>query len=223
MWKKLVKFQKSWSNEGLSLPIGVLRNATDSQHALELMLTVLQERIALSDEEIETYLGRLAYSVQGWRASQSALNSKSLCRAQTIFRNWRAHKDLVVIRMAYDLMVLPKVSEFGLFQARLQRGKLKTSASYLWLLASEHAYRQKILSGLNRHPQTHLQYRPKIQAAFCIDVRSETIRRHFEKEVPNSQTFGFAGFFGLPIEFERLAAEQGGMPSAPSFFLLNTQ
>ncbi|MCA1762138.1 MAG: DUF2309 domain-containing protein [Flavobacteriales bacterium] len=48
---------------------------------------------------------------------------------------------------------------------------------------------------------------PKVQAVFCIDVRSEVYRRSLETVSPETDTVGFTGFFGFPIKFVKLGSD----------------
>lgn len=81
----------------------------------------------------------------------------------------------------------------------------------LWQRAYELGYRRTLLSRLVGHrPAAHAPpARPRLQAVFCIDVRSEVLRRHLEAQSDEVQTLGFAGFFGFPIEYQRVGDEQG--------------
>jgi uncharacterized protein len=76
--------------------------------------------------------------------------------------------------------------------------------------AFERAHERELVGQLSGHPAAdEANGRPEVQAVFCIDVRSEVIRRHLEAVGPDINTFGFAGFFGVPIEFVPLAHDRG--------------
>lgn len=70
----------------------------------------------------------------------------------------------------------------------------------LWLEAMEASYRRSLLSLLRLSPPAPREKRPFAQLLFCIDVRSERIRRQLEI-LGDYQTYGIAGFFGVPVSF----------------------
>ena len=73
----------------------------------------------------------------------------------------------------------------------------------VWLRAMETHAIKELLAGLNLTPPAPRDKRPFVQAMFCIDTRSERIRRHLES-VGDYQTYGIAGFFGVPVSFMAL-------------------
>lgn len=70
----------------------------------------------------------------------------------------------------------------------------------VWLGAQEAHIMTWLLHGMNPAQPVQREKRPFAQLMFCIDVRSERFRRHLEK-VGDYQTFGIAGFFGVPVSF----------------------
>jgi uncharacterized protein YbcC (UPF0753/DUF2309 family)/NADH:ubiquinone oxidoreductase subunit 5 (subunit L)/multisubunit Na+/H+ antiporter MnhA subunit len=77
----------------------------------------------------------------------------------------------------------------------------------LWLAAQEHHIDDGLLSLLDRVDPGATLARPDAQIVFCIDVRSEGLRRHLETG-GNIETFGFAGFFGVAMRVRRLGWEK---------------
>jgi len=74
----------------------------------------------------------------------------------------------------------------------------------IWLSAWERSYQDGLLEGIDE-TVTESSHgngdRPDAQLVFCIDTRSEIIRRHIEDQGPY-ETHGYAGFFGIPMQYQ---------------------
>jgi hypothetical protein len=91
------------------------------------------------------------------------------------------------------------VAEIGQFNSFERR--------HLLQLAYERRHRQHILDGLAEHRQfidltSGTQH--SLQAVFCMDEREESTRRHLEELDPEVMTLGFAGFFGVAMQYQGL-------------------
>jgi len=73
----------------------------------------------------------------------------------------------------------------------------------LWLAAWEATYREELVAAVAREGRSLAEDtdRPAAQLVFCIDTRSEVLRRHLERAGPY-ETHGYAGFFGVPMRYE---------------------
>jgi len=80
--------------------------------------------------------------------------------------------------------------------------KFKEEEGLIWLKAHERTLIRKLVSSL-RLKADKRENRAFAQALFCIDVRSERFRRNLEK-IGDYETYGIAGFFGVPISFIEL-------------------
>ncbi|MCX7621763.1 MAG: DUF2309 domain-containing protein [Acidimicrobiales bacterium] len=80
------------------------------------------------------------------------------------------------------------------------------------LVALEATYRRDLLREISEVDAAEVE-QPRAQVVFCIDVRSEGIRRHLEAIGPY-ETLGFAGFFGAAMRFREVGAAES-TPLAP--------
>ncbi|MEY2631809.1 MAG: hypothetical protein RIR00_463 [Pseudomonadota bacterium] len=75
-----------------------------------------------------------------------------------------------------------------------------------WLLAYERHYREGIFAALtaNHRRCPPRLGAPRAQLIFCMDDREEGSRRHLEEIAGDVETFGAAGFFGIPMAWQGL-------------------
>ncbi|MFO7834674.1 MAG: DUF2309 domain-containing protein [Halohasta sp.] len=82
----------------------------------------------------------------------------------------------------------------------------------VWLTAWERSYRGELVGAVADASaslaDTDDEERPAAQLVFCIDTRSEIIRRHIES-TGDYETHGYAGFFGVPMRYQGYDTEAG--------------
>jgi uncharacterized protein YbcC (UPF0753/DUF2309 family) len=89
----------------------------------------------------------------------------------------------------------------------------------MWLEAKEGNFRDRLLGLLSRPDPGPVAEQPDVQATFCIDARSEGLVRHLQA-IGAYDTFGFAGFFGIPVRWRPLGATES-QPRCPPLLTPN--
>ena len=177
------------------------------------------EELGIAESQQTAYATALLFSVSGWASAMAF--SRFDARLHSGDDDQIVH--LLATRMAWELI---------LYRAHCARDA-EVAARWIaaqsrwaslpnvvldeqtidWVLqrATEIAYQEPLatqLAGIVVPAGT-----PSVQAVFCIDVRSEVIRRSLEQVAPEVHTLGFAGFFGLPLAYE--ASERARRPQLP--------
>lgn len=98
---------------------------------------------------------------------------------------------------------LEHISDAELIQLQNLLQEFEKREGMIWLEAMEATAINQLLQGVTKSIPEPESKRPFAQALFCIDTRSERLRRHLES-VGDYQTFGIAGFFGVPVSFMEL-------------------
>ncbi|KPQ27290.1 MAG: hypothetical protein HLUCCX14_15405 [Marinobacter excellens HL-55] len=179
------------------------------------------DALAVCGEHVAEYAHALLLDINGWSSWAAHLR----WQARLKDREDDLLPGLLAIRLAWELALWRHVQQIGgsIFAELKQRWVSQWQAwpSMLeahersqaigWQLQqqAEFAYQQKMADKLLAAPadEVTVDQSPKLQAAFCIDVRSEVFRRALEAQDPNIQTLGFAGFFGLPIAYQPRGTE----------------
>ncbi len=173
-------------------------------------------RLALDLDACEAYFEAALLSVLGWASWASHLRWEARLQGRTD----DSVQQLLAIRLAFECLVDDGARGAGSVHANWSarwadwRGAIERVArtqapAWLALRRREDTYRSDLLARLTpaRLPKVGTTPITKVQAVFCIDVRSEPLRRALEATSPAISTHGFAGFFGLPISYRALGSE----------------
>ena len=169
------------------------------------------QRIAIPAEALETYFHQMLMTLGGW--AQYAR-----------YRLWQAELGGGADATITDFLAIRLIWEAALFDRYEGQISVRWKAiiashalpvtptadhvvDAILQEASERAVQRILAETLAALGTVATDNRPALQAAFCIDVRSEVFRRALESVNPDIQTLGFAGFFGLTASHRRFASD----------------
>ncbi len=185
-----------------------VRNLPES--AGEAIATALATLKIENEEAAVDFLHRQLMSIRGWAGHvQYLVREKEMAGGED-----DSLLQLLAIRLAYETALLaqfesPSLREFWSPEPASESAPSRAVLiRFLWQLAHENAWQRQLFGKLTASPAASSS-RPAAQAVFCIDVRSEVFRRGLESANPDIQTMGFAGFFGMAIEYLPFGERKG--------------
>jgi uncharacterized protein YbcC (UPF0753/DUF2309 family) len=186
------------------------------------------QRLGLPQAVWPDYLEAVLLTVNGWASWTAYLRWE----ARLAGREETHDRELLAIRLAWGAALLEGKDDAAASQAfaalqkewqqaplLLQQAEAALLIDEVWQVALEIGFQRPLAQQLLRSADTAGAQQENdapadVQAAFCIDVRSEPLRRALETASPTIQTIGFAGFFGLPVAYTPLAT-QARRPQLP--------
>jgi len=180
------------------------------------LFTAAAADFGISETAAPDYFHALLLEINGWASWVAWLR----WQAQLADRRDDRVPSLLAIRLAWELVLWRHCSQqqgestlnlrrdwqrqFDHLPELIHRHRDAQRPAWIWQHAAEIAFQDSLHTALLQPvpaPVADDSARPVLQAAFCIDVRSEVYRRALEAQHPAIQTLGFAGFFGVPAAY----------------------
>jgi uncharacterized protein YbcC (UPF0753/DUF2309 family) len=153
--------------------------------------------LGIEADDAEGYLYRLLSGLYGWASffRRSSWPAGAADHGPLV--------DLLAIRLCADAAVAELALKTPSRRtARRNPSIEEESVRAVFQEALEDGYIKRLIAKFLPPAGDESMMRPMVQAVFCIDVRSEPFRRHFEAQSEGIETLGFAGFFGVALDWK---------------------
>jgi uncharacterized protein YbcC (UPF0753/DUF2309 family) len=181
----------------------------------------------LKTEQVESYLHALVWTLPGWFSYLAGLDWDNHLEGKTSHYT----QALLITLLCWESYLSSRfpellekwIQKIEQVQAFYQREEIVRYFQVCHVLQSaldwsvqENLCQQFLKAELPLEKETQADF----QLVFCIDVRSEVIRRHIERLHPACETIGMAGFFGVPVKYYP-ANHRFGKSQCPALFKPN--
>lgn len=164
----------------------------------EQAIAVCLDRLNIPGEDRTRFLTLLLVTLAGWAAHVKYRTEWT--PGDAAHANPVSQADYLALRIAVACLVWPEAKSLLAWHDKARACAASQPSKLSEMAVAETRYRQPLLKTLASQslPTRHT---PAAQLVFCIDVRSEPFRRNLEA-TGDYETFGFAGFFGVPAQIE---------------------